>query len=217
MSELETVLVDINSIQQDPKNANTHSVDQLQYIAKSLDRFSQQKPIVVGKDNIIIAGNGTHLAAKEILGWTKIAVVYSNLSNEEARAFGLADNQIARQSEWEFDTLTQHIKELSEWDPLQDWQAIGFEKDFINPVVNGDEEEVNSAMKEFLESDSKSDDRPMMAKPIKLTEDQRFIVDQTVNIVRIQEGDPTLSEGRIVELVMADYLSGLSPQNDSDE
>ncbi|CAN5204140.1 hypothetical protein BH09PAT1_BH09PAT1_1500 [soil metagenome] len=43
----------------------------LKYIAASLQRFKQQKPIVVGSDNVIIADNGTHLAAK-LLNWEAI-------------------------------------------------------------------------------------------------------------------------------------------------
>lgn len=84
----EVELVPIDSVLQDPDNARLHSADQLKYLSASLKRFSQQKPIVVGKDGVIIAGNGTHLAAK-MLNWKDILIIRSKLSVEESRAYGI--------------------------------------------------------------------------------------------------------------------------------
>lgn len=218
MSDLRSTTVDINSIFQDPANARTHSDAQLQYLAKSLQRFGQQKPIVVGADKIIIAGNGTHLAARDILGWDKISVIYSELPTEEARAYGIADNQIGVQSDWDADILSKHIQDLAEWNPLQDWASVGFEQEFIDNRGEEMEEKEPSPLNEFLDIQNERTDKPVMGKPIKVTEEQRSIINQTVKIVRMQEEDPDMSEGRIVELIFADYISGLvasHPSNNS--
>lgn len=211
MVNLQATTVDINSIFQDPANARTHSDEQLQYLAKSLKRFGQQKPLVVSRDNIIIAGNGTHLAARDILNWREISVVHSDLSIEEARAYSIADNQIASKSDWDFDMLSKHIQDLTEWNPLQDWQAIGLEPDDINSQnEDEDEEQSPSGLGAYLDiQNEKRGDRPAMGKPIKVTEEQRSIIDQTVKIIRLKEEDPNMSEGRVMELICADYISGL--------
>lgn len=210
-------IVPINSIIQDPENARTHSPKQLEYLAASLERFGLQKPILVDSNNVIIAGNGTHLAARDVLGWSEIAVIKSHLSKEEARAYGIADNQLATQSEWDLDSLAKHIKDMSEWNPMQDWSAIGFESEIIEPLLEDSDEEDDSnseALMNFLEggtSDTK-DSKVIMAKPIKVTEDQWEIIDQAITIAKIQVEDNTLSAGRVLELICADWLSGMRQQ-----
>lgn len=221
MNQLETKTVDIDSIFQDSENARMHSEEQLQYIAASLERFAQQKPIVVSRDNVIIAGNGTHLAARDVLGWDKISIVVSELSVEEARAYGIADNQLATQSDWNLDTLSKHIKDMQEWNPMQNWSAIGFDKDIIQPFIEASETGNDSnALQDFLSGEGgteSKDDAPQMAKPIKVTDEQREIIDQAINITRLQEEDYRMSEGRVIELICADYLTGMAQIHEQQE
>lgn len=203
-------LVPIDSVLQDPENARLHSTEQLRYIAASLKRFKQQKPIVVGKDNVIIAGNGTHLAAK-ILNWKDILIIRSELSMEEARAYGIADNQIPLHSEWDVESLSKHLKDMAEWNPMQDWASIGFEDDIIDPLVE-EEDDSDSTLRDFLDGktfDKKdNDDKAVMAKPIKVTQEQWEVIDQAITFVKMQTGDLKMSAGRCLELLCADWLSG---------
>lgn len=219
MKELSAELVGIDTVFQDPKNARTHSQKQLESIAASLERFGLQKPIVVDKNNIIIAGNGTHLAARDVLGWKEISVVKSGLSAEEARAYGIADNQLATHSEWNFDSLAEHIKDLSEWNPTQDWTALGFDDSVIRPIIEADlaDAENAAALADFLENKPEpDDDAPIMAKPIKVTEEQWDVISQAINIIKLQVGDYKISAGRALELLAAEFLSG-APISSSEE
>lgn len=204
-------LVDIDSVLQDPENARLHSPDQLKYIAASLRRFSQQKPIVVGTDNIIIAGNGTHQAAKEILNWKQILIIRSELSMEEARAYGIADNQIPTQAEWDVESLSKHLKDMAEWNPMQDWNAIGFEDNIIDPIVDN-EEESDTTLTDFLDGKDfkQKEDKAVMAKPIKVTAEQWEVIDQAINIVKLQTEDMKMTAGRALELMSADWLAGMT-------
>jgi hypothetical protein len=207
---MNSIVVDIDSIIQDADNARTHSKSQLQGIAASLKRFGQQKPLVVSKDNVIICGNGTHEAAKSI-GWKQIAIVVSDLSVQEARAYGISDNRLSEQSEWNFDTLTKHIKTLSEWNPMQDWKAVGFDEDMVTAASEEKEENEGAAIIErFLEGKPPLDkpDTSVMGTPIKVTAEQRDIIVQGINIVKLKEEDYTMSEGRALELLVADWLCG---------
>lgn len=206
MPKIESVPID--SVLQDPKNARLHSPEQLKYLAASLKRFSQQKPIVVSKDNIIIAGNGTHLAARDVLNWKEILIIRSELSAEEARAYGIADNQISTQSEWDVESLSLHLKDMAEWNPMQDWASIGFEDNIIDPLVE-EEDDSDSTLRDFLDGKSfdQKEDKAVMAKPIKVTQEQWEIIDQAIHIVKLHTGDLKISAGRALELISADFLS----------
>lgn len=63
--------VPIASLAFDPANVRKHPEANLDAIRASLRRFGQQKPIVVGRDNIVLAGNGL-LAAARAEGWEAI-------------------------------------------------------------------------------------------------------------------------------------------------
>ena len=74
--QLQPLAVSIDNIALDPKNARLHPDLNLKAIKKSLEIYSQRKPIVVNKNTgFIEAGNGL-LAAARALGWEEIAVVF---------------------------------------------------------------------------------------------------------------------------------------------
>ena len=112
----------------DPANARKHSKKNLDAIIGSLSKFGQQKPIVVDKNNVVVAGNGTLEAAKKI-GWSKINCVRTDLTGPEAIAFALADNRTAELAEWDLEPLTKTLQSLKDID--FDLGSIGFDDDFM--------------------------------------------------------------------------------------
>jgi len=110
----------------DPENARKHSQKNLDAIKASLTKFGQRKPIVINNKGVILAGNGTVEAAKD-LGWDQIdvAVVPADWDEATARAFALADNRTAELAEWDENVLAKQLLELSDED--FDIEAIGFE------------------------------------------------------------------------------------------
>lgn len=205
-------IVPIDSVFPDPENANIHSIEQLHDIAESLRAFGQQKPIVVSPDTgIIIAGNGTYEAAKSILGWEKIAVVWTTLDDFNSRAYAIADNQLNRKSHWDFTILSEQIKSISEWKPDFNWDAIGFDEDEINPLLSHhsmSDDELDEFM-ENMNSDSLTEEKnSIMGKSIKLTKEQREVVNEAISAIKEEVHDKEMSEGRALELICADYLAG---------
>jgi hypothetical protein len=92
-----------------PGNPRAHEARSVDAIAASLSRFGQRKPIVVartyrGLSGVVVAGNGT-LAAARTLGWSHVAVSWFDGSDDEARAFAVADNRTAELSAWDRDAL----------------------------------------------------------------------------------------------------------------
>lgn len=114
---VETIL--LTALTFDPNNARKHDNKNIEAIAGSLKQFGQRKPIVITEDNIIVAGNGTVTAAKQ-LGWTDIKVVRvpKDWDANQIKAFALADNRTAELAEWDKDILAKQIIELQtdDWD-----------------------------------------------------------------------------------------------------
>ena len=108
---MKTESVAIESISQDPANVRRHGERNLSAIVASLRKFGQQKPIVVSKDGIILAGNGTYEAARK-LGWDKIDIVRSKLTGSEATAYAIADNRTAELAEWHEIELAETLRAL---------------------------------------------------------------------------------------------------------
>ena len=108
---MKTETVAIDSISLDPANVRRHPDRNIQTIVASLKRFGQQKPIVVTKEGIVIAGNGTLQAARH-LGWKQIEIVRTGLTGSDATAYAIADNRTAELAEWDDDALAQTLAAL---------------------------------------------------------------------------------------------------------
>jgi len=110
--KLETV--EIASLVSDPNNARKHDAKNIEAIKGSLNRFGQRKPIVLRGD-VVIAGNGTLEAAKQ-LGWSVIDVVQvpADWSADQAKAFALADNRTAELAVWDEQVLAAQVLDLQE-------------------------------------------------------------------------------------------------------
>ena len=120
---IETIAVADLSL--DPSNVRKHSRRNLDAIKASLRKFGQQKPIVVDAKGIVLAGNGTLTAAKE-LGWTEIQATRTELAGVEATAFAIADNRTAELAEWD-DNLGDVLKSLQDADV--DLADLGYSED----------------------------------------------------------------------------------------
>jgi DNA modification methylase len=127
--------VSIDSLSFDPANVRKHGERNLATIKASLQRFGQQKPIVVDANGVVRAGNGT-LAAAKALGWKEIAVVRSALAGSEATAYAIADNRTAELAEWEEDALAETLSALQcEDEALLD--AAGFDAAELSKMIDG--------------------------------------------------------------------------------
>ncbi len=130
--QIETV--PIRTLQADPANARKHTRQNLRAIERSLERFGQQKPIVVNQLGQVIAGHGT-LAAAVALGWESIAIVRSDLLAHEAMAYAIADNRTAELAQWNNDILAQQLATL-QIDPASPHEACGFDERQMQKVID---------------------------------------------------------------------------------
>lgn len=81
-------------------------------VMASIKEFGFQSPIIVDKDNVIIAGHTRFLAAKE-LGLSEVPVsVATGLTDTQVKAYRIADNKVAEYSEWDHDLLKLEFEDL---------------------------------------------------------------------------------------------------------
>jgi DNA modification methylase len=132
--------INIASLISDPTNSRKHPKKNLEAIKGSLVRFGQQKPLVVGEDNVVIAGNGTLEAAKE-LGWDTIQIIRSDLKGTDRTAFAIADNRTGELAAWDDEVLRASLEALRADD--FDVSAIGFDDKDMARIVKEMESDLN--------------------------------------------------------------------------
>lgn len=117
-------------------NARKHDENQIKQIASSIKEFGFNNPVLIDKDNGIIAGHGRVLAAQR-LGWTEVPTIsLEHLTETQKKAFILADNRIAMNSTWDNELLAIELEALNGEIDLTD---LGFEPGEINKLLNGEE------------------------------------------------------------------------------
>lgn len=112
---------DIKPYDNNPRD-NDNAVDAT---ANSIKEFGWQQPIVVDKDMVIIAGHTRYLAAKKLGCDTVPVVVASNLSDEQVRAYRLADNKTGELAEWNTKLLDDELQDILDIDMTD----FGFDED----------------------------------------------------------------------------------------
>lgn len=99
-------------------------------VIESFKRYGFIKPIICDKDSVIIAGHTRYIAAFQ-LGLQQVPVVYSDMNEENAKLFRIADNKLAEKSEFDETKLLEELKALQVPENLQ---AFFFED--ISEMVN---------------------------------------------------------------------------------
>jgi len=129
---LEVSTVPIDSVREDPDNARLHDRRNLETIAASLGEFGQVKPIVVRR-GIVVAGNGTLVAARDLLGWGEIDITEPDLSDAQAKAYAILDNRTSDLSEFDDAALALAIESLAEYGVDFD---LGFSDDEVEALLD---------------------------------------------------------------------------------
>jgi hypothetical protein len=112
---------DLAPYAKNPRN-NEPAVDA---VAASIREFGFKVPIILDRNNEIVAGH-TRLKAAKKLGLKEVpCIIADDLTPEQVRAFRLADNKVAELAEWDWDLLKQEIEEIPE-DAL-DFSIFGFD------------------------------------------------------------------------------------------
>lgn len=93
-------------------NARTHSKEQVGQIVNSIGEFDFVNPILVGIDNMIIAGHGRLMAAKKAGLETVPIIRLPHLDYNQCMALSLADNKIADNAGWDEEKIVEILGKL---------------------------------------------------------------------------------------------------------
>lgn len=134
MKEMKIIYKNVDEIipyENNPR-INDNAVD---YVANSIKEFGFKNPIIIDKDNIIVAGH-TRLKAALQLEMKKVpCIMADDLTEEQIKAFRIADNRVAEFSSWDNEKLTMELQNIE-----LDMSEFGFELEFDSFEDINDEE-----------------------------------------------------------------------------
>jgi DNA modification methylase len=121
-----------------PQNARDHSKYQIRQIAKSIQVFGFNNPVLIDRKSRIIAGHA-RVEAAELVGMTHVpTITLDQLTEDQARAYMIADNRLAECAKWNKAMLTiefQHLLTIDDFDIT----VIGFEVPEIDLILKDQE------------------------------------------------------------------------------
>ena len=130
------------------RNARTHSDSQVSQIAGSIAEFGFVNPVLVGGDNIIIAGHGRVMAAKKLGLKTVPTIKLDHLTENQRRALVIADNKIAENAGWDEELLRLELQNLADED--FDLDLLGFDDVELDDLLTSLDDDEAAALDENI-------------------------------------------------------------------
>ena len=104
-------------------NNPRHNDAAVETVAASIKEFGFKQPIVIDKDGVIVAGHTRHKAAKRLGLATVPCIMADDLTEQQIKAYRLADNKVAELATWDAELLTIELDAITELDMVE----FGFE------------------------------------------------------------------------------------------
>ena len=122
--------IELKKIKQYEKNPRKND-EAVGPVAESIKEFGFKCPIILDKNNVIVAGHTRYKAAKRLKLKEVPCIVADDLTEEQIKAFRLADNKVGEIAEWDFDLLNMELESIS-----FDMSSFGFN------ILNEEEKEI---------------------------------------------------------------------------
>ena len=167
-------------------------------VAASIKEFGFKVPVIIDKDNIIVAGH-TRIKAAGKLGIDKVpCIIADDLSEEQIKAFRLADNKVGELAQWDFSKLEEELKELSEMDLDFQMDEFGFSE------IGGGTEQTEIIEDDF--DDTLPEEPKAKLGDIYELGDHRLICGDSTDVETIDR----LMDGNLADMVFTDPPYGVS-------
>lgn len=140
MNIVEKKISEIKPYERNPRRND----EAVKYVAESIKKFGFKVPIVIDKDNVIVAGHTRYKAAKKLSLKEVPCIVADDLTDEQIKAFRLADNKVAEKAEWDFDLLFDELDNIFDID----MESLGFEFDVEDEETEIFEDDFDSELPE---------------------------------------------------------------------
>ena len=201
---MEIIKKPIDSLIPYAKNARVHDETQIAQIAGSIKEFGFNNPVLIDKDNGIIAGHGRVMAARK-LGLTEVpTILLDHLNETQRKAYILADNRIAINSTWDNEMLSLELMDIKDDVSLA---MLGFNVDELDALLK----EISSTELPNLPN---GDKQPFQQKTFTLHDEQFNIVDDAITKARtnpiIDTGLNDNSNGNALTLICEQWLNANS-------
>jgi len=182
-------------------NSRTHSDEQVNQVASSIKEFGFTSPVLIDESGGIIAGHGRVMAAKKLNLEEVPCIELKGLTEAQKKAYVIADNQLALNSEWDLDTLRLEVETLQELDFNLD--LLGFETDVIDKLLDIDAE---------FPILPDGDRDPFQQKTFTLHDEQASAIDDAITKAktdpRIDTGVNENSNGNAISWICEQFLRG---------
>jgi DNA modification methylase len=137
MPELQIEYLSLGSLAPYAKNARMHSKKQIKQIAESITQFGFTNPVLVDRENTILAGHG-RVAAAKLLELTEVPCVrLEHMTGAQKRAYVLADNKLALNAGWDEDLLAEELEAILGDDAGFDISITGFSLAEVDSLIEG--------------------------------------------------------------------------------
>ena len=112
MEIIEKKLEELKPYENNPRK-NDEAVE---YVANSIKEFGFKVPIVIDKNNVIVTGHTRYKASQKLGLKTVPCIIADDLTEEQIKAFRLADNKVGEIAEWDLNLLEQELEEIQDTD-----------------------------------------------------------------------------------------------------
>ena len=120
------------------ENNPRNNLPAVKYVANSIKEFGFKQPIVIDKNYVIVCGHTRLLAAKKLGLATVPCIMADDLTDEQIKAYRLADNKVAEQSGWDFEKLGIEINSLKNDGFNMDGFGFGIITQEVEPISVSD-------------------------------------------------------------------------------
>lgn len=198
---MSTEQVSIDALIPYARNSRTHSDEQVAQIAASIREFGFTNPVLIGKDNDIIAGHGRVMAARK-LGLDVVPCIrLDHLTETQKRAYVIADNKLALNAGWDMDMLQVEIDALI---------AEGFDTELLGFDDNFGSWETEEAALPLLKDGDRS---PIQQMTFTLHDEQADVVKSALELAIKKTGGfdtdlNTNKNGNALYFICSEFLNG---------
>jgi hypothetical protein len=155
---LQVVVLPVSALKRRGRNPRTHSRKQLRQIGKSIRKFGFTNPVLIDRENRVIAGH-CRIEAAKLVGLQQVPTVCLNdMTEAQKHAYAIADNRLAKGAGWDHELIAVELACITELDIDFDLTLTGFETGEIDLALgNHDADDDTDADSHDSEDDGLSE------------------------------------------------------------
>src|SRR5262245_12574027 len=180
------------------RNPMKHPPEQVAQIVKSIREFGFTQPVLIDEDDMILAGHGRQLAALELKLKEIPTVRRTGFTKAQKKAYVMADNQIARTSDFDWEILADELRDLR--DEEFDLDLTGFRDFEREPLL---EAVFNPTKTEHTSAEEFADFRKQV---VRCTTAQHATFLEAAKIAKEKLEDSKASDGECLALMAKEFL-----------